>query len=60
MAVSTPAVAAPANPPRLAHRTGLMLVVIAIAQLMVILDATIVNVALPSMQTSLGFSTENL
>lgn len=37
-----------------------MLVVIAIAQLMVILDATIVNVALPSMQTSLGFSTENL
>ncbi len=37
-----------------------MLVVFAIAQLMVILDATIVNVALPSMQTSLGFSTENL
>ncbi|WP_399882224.1 MFS transporter [Streptomyces sp. BBFR51] len=37
-----------------------MLVVIAIAQLMVILDATIVNVALPSMQESLSFSTENL
>ena len=37
-----------------------MLVVFAIVQLMVILDATIVNVALPSMQTSLGFSTENL
>ncbi|WP_329213051.1 MFS transporter [Streptomyces sp. NBC_01485] len=33
---------------------------IAVAQLMVVLDATIVNVALPRVQTSLGFSTENL
>jgi len=34
----------------------LALVVIAIAQLMVVLDASIVNIALPSMQESLGIS----
>ncbi len=36
------------------------LVVIATAQLMVMLDLTIVNIALPSMQRELGFSTTNL
>ncbi len=35
---------------------GLALVVIAAAQLMIVLDATIVNVALPHMQRALGFS----
>jgi MFS family permease len=35
---------------------GLALVVIATAQLMIVLDATIVNVALPHIQRSLGFS----
>ncbi len=35
---------------------GLALVVIATAQLMVVLDATIVNVALPHIQAALGFS----
>jgi EmrB/QacA subfamily drug resistance transporter len=35
---------------------GLALLVLAGAQFMVILDATIVNVALPSIQTALGFS----
>src|ERR1700729_3092072 len=35
---------------------GLALVVIATAQLMVVLDATIVNVALPNIQKALGFS----
>src|SRR5229473_591984 len=35
---------------------GLALVVIATAQLMVVLDATIVNVALPHVQKALGFS----
>ncbi len=35
---------------------GLALVVIATAQLMIVLDATIVNVALPEMQRALGFS----
>jgi EmrB/QacA subfamily drug resistance transporter len=34
----------------------LVLVILAIAQLMVVLDATIVNIALPSAQESLGFS----
>src|SRR5439155_25744896 len=35
---------------------GLALIVIATAQLMVVLDATIVNVALPHIQAALGFS----
>jgi EmrB/QacA subfamily drug resistance transporter len=44
-------------PPR---RLGLALAVIATAQLMVVLDATIVNVALPHIQTALHFSGTNL
>ena len=39
------------------RRRWLVLAVIAAAQLMVVLDATIVNIALPSAQRSLGFST---
>jgi EmrB/QacA subfamily drug resistance transporter len=39
---------------------GLALVVIATAQLMVVLDATIVNVALPHIQHALGFSGSSL
>ncbi len=39
---------------------GLALAVIATAQLMVVLDATIVNVALPHIQHALGFSGTNL
>ena len=50
------AVAAGATGPRL----GLALVVIATAQLMVLLDATIVNVALPHIQQALGFSGSGL
>jgi EmrB/QacA subfamily drug resistance transporter len=43
------------------HRhLGLALVVIATAQLMVVLDATIVNVALPDIQKALGFSGSGL
>src|SRR5580692_2774953 len=38
-------------------RRWLILAVIAVAQLMVVLDATIVNIALPSAQRALGFST---
>jgi EmrB/QacA subfamily drug resistance transporter len=38
----------------------LALAVIAIAQFMVILDVTIVNVALPAIQTDLGFSADGL
>jgi EmrB/QacA subfamily drug resistance transporter len=39
---------------------GVALIVIATAQLMVVLDATIVNVALPSIQKALGFSGSGL
>jgi hypothetical protein len=39
-----------------ADRRWLILVVVAVAQLMVVLDPTIVNIALPSMQHSLGFA----
>jgi EmrB/QacA subfamily drug resistance transporter len=42
------------------RRLGLALGVIATAQLMIVLDATIVNVALPHIQTALGFSGTNL
>jgi EmrB/QacA subfamily drug resistance transporter len=41
-------------------RLGLALLVIATAQLMVVLDATIVNVALPDIQRALGFSGSGL
>jgi EmrB/QacA subfamily drug resistance transporter len=41
------------------ERRWLILVVIAIAQLMVVLDVTIVNIALPSAQQELGFSDDD-
>jgi len=57
-AVTTGRAGAVASP---AHRhLGLALVVIAAAQLMVVLDATIVNVALPHIQHALGFSDSGL
>ncbi len=40
-------------------RRWLILAVIGLAQLMVVLDATIVNVALPSAQEDLGFSNDS-
>ena len=49
-ATATPSSGAPTR------RLGLALAVIATAQLMVVLDGTIVNVALPHIQTALGFS----
>ncbi len=45
---------------RRGHHPGLALTVIATSQLMVVLDATIVNIALPHIQTALSFSTESL
>src|SRR5579859_4685442 len=42
--------------PTAADQRWLVLVVVAVAQLMVVLDATIVNIALPSAQQALGFS----
>src|SRR5215212_7100916 len=47
---------APANPD--SKRRWLILVLIALAQLMVVLDATVVNIALPSAQKALGFSND--
>ena len=49
--------AGPADPVR---PLGLALLVIATAQLMVVLDSTIVNVALPPIQRALGFSGSGL
>jgi EmrB/QacA subfamily drug resistance transporter len=37
-----------------------VLALVAVAQFMVVLDATVVNVALPTIQTSLGFSEQSL
>ena len=53
--------AAPAAPTaQVPRRLGLVLAVIAMAQLMVVLDLTIVNVALPHIQAALHFSGSNL
>jgi len=43
----------------LAHRRWLILGTVGLAQLMVVLDATIVTIALPSAQRALGFTTVN-
>ena len=56
---TTPATAVPSPAPR-PERRGLVLAVILIAQLMVVLDLSIVNVALPDMQTALDFSPTGL
>jgi EmrB/QacA subfamily drug resistance transporter len=50
---SVPASTGPAQPD---PRRWLILVVIAVAQLMVVLDATVMNIALPSAQKALNFS----
>ena len=42
------------------RRRWVALAVVCMGQLMMVLDATIVNVALPSMQRDLGFSQANL
>ena len=39
---------------------GIALVLISAAQLMIVLDGTVVNIALPHIQTALGFSQQNL
>ena len=44
--------------PRVANR-WIALVVLALAQLMVVLDSTIVNIALPTAQHDLGFSADD-
>ena len=49
-----------AKSPERGRGRGIALLVIASCQLMVVLDITIVNIALPHIQSSLGFSTESL
>ena len=64
MSIASPPV--PAEPPVApvastpSPRLGLALVLLTGAQLMIVLDATIVNIALPSVQAELKFTPENL
>jgi MFS family permease len=62
MSQTQPLTSVPAGAPPGARtgRPGLALFVIAAAQLIVVLDATIVNVALPHIQRALGFSGSGL
>ena len=68
MSADSTAVTTPARPdtdsgtgkPPVGRHLGLALVVIAAAQLMVVLDATITNIALPAMQADLGVSDSGL
>jgi EmrB/QacA subfamily drug resistance transporter len=53
-------VSRPPGAARRGHHPALALAVIAASQLMVVLDVTIVNIALPQIQRSLGFSTTDL
>ena len=57
---TTTRAAAPGGASAGGPRLGLALLVLASAQLMVVLDATIVNVALPHIQRALGFSGSGL
>jgi EmrB/QacA subfamily drug resistance transporter len=58
-------IASPAGPGPLAHadgrqvRKGLALAVLAMSQLMIVLDVSIVNVALPDIAVSLGVTSQN-
>jgi EmrB/QacA subfamily drug resistance transporter len=52
--------AAPKTAARSGHHPGIALAVIVSVQLMLVLDATIVNIALPDIRNSLGFTTTGL
>jgi EmrB/QacA subfamily drug resistance transporter len=60
--VALPVALRKSDPPqaRRGQHPGIALTVIAATQLMVVLDATIVNIALPHIATALNFSTTNL
>ena len=61
MSVETPAPSAPATPPGgRFSRKAILLGVCCVAQFMVILDLSIVNVALPTIQAALSFNTADL
>ncbi len=55
-ATASPAAAPQDGRPAPPDRRWMVLVVVAVAQLMVVLDATVINIALPSAQRALGFS----
>ncbi len=59
-AAASPSEASPGSLRRHLRNPSLLLFVILTAQLMVVLDTTIVNVALPHIQRSLGFSASGL
>jgi len=54
--MSTPVASSPVAAPAVDRRRWMILVVIAIAQLMIVVDASIVNIALPSAQRALHIS----
>src|SRR6201995_3830215 len=58
--VLTPADIVRESPPSRTINKWLVLVVACMAQFMVVLDATVVNIALPSVQSGLHFSAANL
>jgi len=60
MTVSQPLTSPPPGTARRGAHPGLTLTIIAASQLMVVLDATIVNIALPQIQQALHFSTTSL
>ncbi|WP_433572648.1 MFS transporter [Streptomyces sp. CA-251247] len=60
MTSSQPTPASPTTTPDSGKGHGIALLVIASCQLMVVLDITIVNIALPHIQSSLDFSTTSL
>ncbi|MEE1782855.1 MFS transporter [Streptomyces sp. SP17BM10] len=60
MATSRALASAPPASARRGQHPGIALTVIAATQLMVVLDITIVNIALPHIQQALAFSTTNL
>jgi len=60
VSVEAPAKPQESAPGRLGTGTGWLLGVCCVAQFMVILDLSIVNVALPSIQSALGFSSPDL
>ncbi|MFI5892949.1 MFS transporter [Actinoplanes sp. NPDC051513] len=62
MSISTSSTSRASSPPDIPEKSGsrwLALAVIAVSQLLIVLDATIVNIALPTAQADLGISDAN-
>src|SRR6202008_1228081 len=59
-AAASAAQTAPAPAATTRVNTNVVLVLVAVAQFMIVLDSTIVNVALPTIQRDVGFSEQNL